>query len=389
MCLAASDCDEGQRCQLGVCFDACADNDECAVGERCADGVCITAERCADNGDCPGGTVCEGGRCRTQPTECERASDCPPGLTCVAGACREVDAGGLECLTPSDCESGERCVDNVCVGVDVDSGTDVPPDAADDVPPDAPADVTDVPDATTDPVEPDVSVDATPDARPECFLSSDCDVGEICDRGRCVTPEADAGSDAAPDGPVCGDFLAECDRAADCCSGAWAGVGTGVDSGTCSDACTDYASCNPVGARDEWFCAEVPDGGTTVSICAPSDADRPCVSADTCLGGICLRVPAESACSWQCTDTRDCRPGYGCGEVPFAGGELLRVCAPIGDRCLDQNDCLSQVCLNDGPGTIGYCSSFCHLGTASPCPPGWLCDAPDPTLPGVTVCVLP
>lgn len=384
-CTSSSDCDPAQRCQLGTCFDECTSDRECTDRNRCSGGLCVEATRCASPNDCPFGTVCEDGYCYSQTPECSRDSDCPPGLRCSQGACLQLDPG-LECLTPADCELGERCLDNLCVSDDLPDVTDVAvdtdasePDIVEDTRPDTDAGRDD----TT--VTPDTSVDTGR----ACRLSGDCEIGELCVGGVCTTPDtgpADTGSDAGTDAIECIEFREGCERASQCCSGYCLGVAA---DGTCSELCSDYEDCNPVGSRDDWFCTPVADGGGTVNICAPSDFERACVSADRCLGGVCLRVPSASGCSWQCGDSSDCPPGTGCGEVPFAGGSVLRVCTPIGDTCFFPNDCLSQTCLTDGPGTAGYCSTFCNPRTPAPCPSGWTCSAPDLANPDVFVCVLP
>lgn len=385
-CTSSSDCAAEQRCQLGTCFDECTSDRECTDRNRCSGGLCIEAIRCASQDDCFFGTVCEDGYCYSQTPECNRDSDCPPGLRCTQGACLQVGPG-LECLTPADCESDERCVDNECVA---ESSPDAGDDATDAAPTDAGDDDTGPEDTGAEDTAPDDVADVrdvVSDTGRACRLSGDCAIGELCVDGFCATPGTDTGTtDAGPDAPVCTEFREGCERASQCCSGYCLGV---AEDGTCSERCSSYEDCNPIGARDDWFCASVPDGGSTVNICAPSDYERACVSADRCLGGVCLRVPSDSGCSWQCDDTSDCPPGAGCGEVPFAGGSVLRVCTPIGATCFVPNDCLSQTCLTDGPGTAGYCSTFCDPRTPAPCPAGWSCTAPDAENPGLFVCVLP
>ncbi len=383
-CEASADCDPGQLCQLGACFDACASQRDCETGRTCVAGVCAAAERCSGDSACASGYVCEAGWCVAQQAECSRSSECPPGFVCVEGGCRLGDAdAGLECFTRDDCDDGEACVDNVCMAREADAGADAVVDTDED--PD-PIDVVD------EPAPPDVGVDTTPEVGPDtgvCSFSSDCPDGYICDEFVCVPDRPDTGvpDTGGPDVPACGTFDATCDSPDDCCSGLCVPDAVGSSSGFCTDTCSSWSDCNPAGRRDEFACLTVDDGGSGIDVCVPSDYESRCDSVADCLGGICLRTPSESACTWECDSGADCPDGSACGLLEFAGGDVRFVCAPIGDPCFTQDNCLSQTCLTPDTGGVGMCSVLCRADR-DPCPSPWRCAEVDPTLPGVTVCTL-
>ena len=74
--------------------------------------------------------------------------------------------------------------------------------------------------------------------------------------------------------------------------------------------------------------------------------------------------------------------------MDFGGGDLRYACAPVGNPCLSQDNCLSQTCITPDTGGLGYCSLFCRRSRID-CPSGWSCSAVDPTLPDLLVCALP
>jgi hypothetical protein len=388
-CATPADCLGGQLCQAGTCFDACIDDSDCGPNQRCAaGGLCIAAERCDSPDDCPDGTTCDDRVCRTQTPECSRDVDCPPNFECRDGAC--WPRGGLECITRDDCAPGESCVDNLCVGAEPsDAGVDA--GASDGGRDTGPSDTGPSDTGRTDTGRADTGAGDTnedPDTgggEIACTFTSDCPDGQLCIDRVCRDPgaEPDTGGE---DAGSCVDFDDACDTADDCCSGLCLDDdGIEENGGICSRACTTWASCNPPGVRNPWWCAEV----EATRVCAPSDWDRACGSAAECLGGICLRVPGDSSCAWRCDRSSDCPPDAMCGLVPFDDGTSARVCTPIGGRCIDQNDCLSQTCLTPDGGGLGYCSSFCDGADPGACPSGWSCTAPDPTQPALTVCTLP
>lgn len=225
----------------------------------------------------------------------------------------------------------------------------------------------------------------------DCRSAFDCPADQDCnDEGFCVPNEE---SDAGP-GPdaagTCQTREATCDVATDCCSTLCVPVGVASEIGVCTEFCSDYRSCNPAGSLRDYFCARAgaPDVGT-VNVCVVSDWERSCAASSDCQGQACLRSRSDSTCSWECSRSADCPPGSICGPVETSGG-TLNLCTPIGESCAGPpTDCMSGTCLTDDVTGAGYCTQFCDPGTGKTCPSGWLCTAPDPTLPFLTVCTLP
>lgn len=286
-------------------------------------------------------------------------------LAMLLSAC--ATAGNeLECITPADCAVGASCVNNRCIR---DTGTDASRDTedrsvtTDTAPEDSGAIDTGVEDSgAQDSAIVDSSEEIDADTRPE-----DTDAEETT---------------------TCGAFDAACTRATDCCSGLCVPNGVGATTGFCSDNCATFSDCNPVGRRGEFACLPVDDAGALRRVCLPNDFASRCDASTDCLGGICLRTAAASSCAWECRNSADCPDGTACGLLDFGGGDLRYTCAPVGNSCLTQNNCLSQTCLTPDTGGLGYCSLFCREA-GSDCPAGWSCSAVDPTLPDLSVCALP
>lgn len=303
---------------------------------------------------------------------------------CATAGNDENDA--LECVTQADCSTGASCLNNRCLrNAIADTSTDVPDTApadsgasdtaADEIAADTAADETAADTAPADSGAPDTIVEDS--GRPDT---------EPADTGPDTSP-ADTGSDTT-DVATCGVFDAACARATDCCSGLCVPNGVGATTGFCSDNCATFADCNPVGRRGEFACLPVDDAGALRRVCLPNDFASRCDASTDCLGGICLRTAAASSCAWECRNGADCPDGTACGLLDFGGGDLRYTCAPVGNSCLTQNDCLSQTCLTPDRGGLGYCSLFCREA-GSDCPAGWGCSAVDPTLPDLSVCALP
>jgi MYXO-CTERM domain-containing protein len=116
-------CDQGMRCENGVCVGAC-DGVVCPTGQVCRAGRCV--DPCAGQ-DCDTCTVCEDGVCvsRCQYSPCasgETCQDdgrcienacvgvpCDPGFHCEAGSCIDSCLGAV-------CPDGETCVTGECGG---------------------------------------------------------------------------------------------------------------------------------------------------------------------------------------------------------------------------------------------------------------------------------
>lgn len=309
-----------------------------------------------------------------------------PLLLSACATAGNGDDDALECVTQADCASGASCLNNRCLRNAIsDTSSDVP-DTADTAPADS-----DAPDTAVEDTAADTEADAdssqddsgAPDTAVEDSARPDT---EPSDTGP-DTSTADTGADT-DDVATCGVFDAACARGTDCCSGLCVPNGVGATTGFCSDNCATFSDCNPVGRRGDFACLPVDDAGALRRVCLPNDFASRCDASTDCLGGICLRTAAASSCAWECRNSADCPDGTACGLLDFGGGDLRYTCAPVGNSCLTQNDCLSQTCLTPDTGGLGYCSLFCRTA-GSDCPAGWRCSAVDPTLPALSVCALP
>ena len=100
-------CDQGQRCEGGVCVGAC-DGVVCPWDRICRAGRCVDA--CAGQ-SCDDCTVCKDGLCVSR---CQY-TPCPTGQTCQDdGSCLEDACVGVTCQAGFHCEGG-NCVDS-CTG---------------------------------------------------------------------------------------------------------------------------------------------------------------------------------------------------------------------------------------------------------------------------------
>ena len=308
------------------------------------------------------------------------------GVPLLLSACAtagNANDDALECVTQADCATGASCLNNRCLrNAIADTSTDVP----DTAPADSGAPDTAVEDTAAD-TEADVDSSQDDSGAPDTTVEdSGSPDTEPADTGPDTSP-ADTGADTT-DVATCGAFDAACTRATDCCSGLCVPNGVGATTGFCSDNCATFSDCNPVGRRGDFACLPVDDAGALRRVCLPNDFASRCDASTDCLGGICLRTAAASSCAWECRNSADCPDGTACGLLDFGGGDLRYTCAPVGNSCLTQNDCLSQTCLTPDTGGLGYCSLFCRTA-GSDCPAGWRCSAVDPTLPAISVCALP
>ena len=302
-------------------------------------------------------------------------------LTVVALAGCAKAGEDLECITPGDCPTNASCVNNRCLRENEsrpDTATDAEADTAVDVEVDTAVDVEadTVPDTAPDTTPPDTDLPDTASGDTENDAATDTDAASD-------TEVAD--TDVAP---ACGLFDVSCTRGTDCCSGLCVPTALGATTGFCTENCSEYGDCNPAGRRGDFACLPVDDAGATRRVCLPSDFDGRCDASSDCLGGICLRTASASSCSWECQSAADCPDGTACGLMDFGGGDLRYACAPVGNPCLSQDNCLSQTCITPDTGSLGYCSLFCR-SSRTDCPSGWRCSAVDPTQPDLFVCELP
>ena len=190
-CTSTADCEEGQVCQDGACVapTSCSSADDCEEGEICEDGACVVPTSCSSADDCEEGQICDNGTCAAAGQQaCTANNDCGPDKLCHEGQCF-CDCHGSPISCSEQC--GDRCLEESvncpCQG----DGECTPPQKC-------------VPNANGQNVcSDDDGVGMCPDgsrincnevcpdgSRPancrSCNGDSDCNEGQICNRGTCV-----------------------------------------------------------------------------------------------------------------------------------------------------------------------------------------------------------
>ena len=200
---ADSDCDPGQECDDGSCFEVELSEDECFENDE---GLCVR-ETC-DGAECtPQLCLMECGPDQTQrgceciDFMCQWDVDCGNDGRCALGEC-------VECEIVDDCPDDEVCLDFKCVdGQRCVFDEQCPPDEQ-------------------------CADDNACHPRPQCVFDDDCDPGEACFNGRCtVSPECQVDLDC-PMGMECvggNCFLAVCRGPDDCENGQLCDAGECVD----------------------------------------------------------------------------------------------------------------------------------------------------------------
>ena len=351
--------------------------------------------------------------CAVASSTCSINSDCGRGRYCVAGNCR------FDCRTDFDCTTG-RCELALGKCVTSDGGPVLPqPDLAGTPPP--PPDLSTPP---PDP-KPDLSMPPpqTLEYGDLCSLDADCTsthcakhpfTGERECTGPC---QSDANCMI---GDVCiaqglnqcaqSDLGNNCQQAADCRMGACLGGGQ-AGPPICTRLCNSAAQC-PAG----WACSSV--GGSRVCVdvddtpacqvsaqcwygtscdgtrclgscrgdldcplwhqcksgfCFPQQAQgrggigSQCGGGNDCRGGFCAGGMCVGGCGVTLDKGQFCPGSWGCNPLDAGGGKWTLGCLPggngaLGDKCNDNLDCGSALCVGGPP---GVCSRFCN---AAPCP---------------------
>jgi formylglycine-generating enzyme required for sulfatase activity len=393
-CSADADCGVLEICDSGACVVVeCKVDSDCAAGERCVDHGCQAEQGCVDDGDCAAPTPrCDAasGEC----VECLDAADCGAGQQCAHGACTAagcVDDGDcaaptprcdaasgacVECLDAADCGAGQQCAHGACTAAGcVDDGDCAAPTPRCDAASGACVECLDAADCGAgqqcahgactaagcvddgDCAAPTPRCDAASGACVECLDAADCAEGQICSGGVCAAEPMCENDDQCEIGQICidGDCVTGCRSQRDCPPAQQCVEALGAH-GRCVD-CEGDGDCDP-----GWICQDhvcVPYC-TSHEHCAPAYCDLESHQCVECIedahcdreAGLICRA---QACVPGCRVDDDCPDGF-CDQAS-AG------CVD----CLNNDHCsLGQVCVDD------QCVVGCQ--TDRDCPDGRLCD---------------
>lgn len=276
-CDGDDDCDDGDNCttdacdtDTGVCSNVAV---ECPEGQVCdADtGECVD-EGCMSDADCDDMDNCTDDVCDTDTGECSNeAVVCPDGQVCDADSGECV---GAPCEADEDCDdmdacTTDTCTDGACAFEDVvceDDGDLCTTEACNADSGECESTAVECPDGQTCDADSGECVDVA-----ECTTDDDCEDGEVCTDGACVTPDCTSDDDCA-DGEVCDDgaCVTACTSDDDCADGEVCDTDTGI----CETGCTDDTDCD-----DGTFC----NGEETCNddgVC--EDGEAPCAEDEMC-----------------------------------------------------------------------------------------------------------
>ncbi len=398
-CVSDDDCVEGAQCVEGECQPVsppqCGPGAECPPNAVCEDGVCVevTPSGCQSDADCQEGYLCELAPCAA-PCDCGPSdSDCACEPCLGAGTCVAKQPPVGECTYDDQCGPGERCnAAEVCLPGPGSGGG---------------GGGAEMPAICWGECVPDTN-------EPECYVSSDCGVGYLCDTscggdGQKMIPPSDGGDGivACPGQCVPDPNANTCSSDFDCKEGytcAWVSCFAmpGEDPapppcpGMCVPAqptgeCTSDLECGP-----DQFCAFY-----ACTDCACPD-NEPCDCEAGCWGYCKAKDPVV-----VCLEDGDCPKGSSCQCVYdptcVECDGCLNQCvpdAPMGctsdDQCADGEICvigLCPPCLPDEP--CPPCTGSCQpdwsggqCNTDADCAEGSSCQCmPDPNCPACAVCV--
>lgn len=286
-CCTAAGCPAGSECfdknnLRGTCPRPCTTNCDCNQGERCVQGAC-TAQfgvgYCCSKPGCPANQVCyntngSSGRCPV--ASCTSACNCTQGDDCRNGTCTRVFPP-VYCCSNTNCPTGSACINT--------SGQW-----------------------------------STCGGQPACTSACDCNQGEDCYRGQCIRTSPATyccEKTGCPSGTACFDSKGQsgvcpgvqCTTACDC------NVGQACLRGRCVSTspatyCCDKTPC-PSGntCEDKLGNFKTCPGKTCKNACD-------CNQGEDCRGSVCLRVsPAVFCCSKP-----GCAPNQTCINVDGTSG---------------------------------------------------------------------
>lgn len=214
-CCTSSDCPGGQVCNANHTCGSCTTTSECPSGAVCCDisgqKSCVVGN-CCGSADCSGGQGCVANECRDL---CGATVPCKTGYQCCANACYQGN-----CCSNADCSGGLACIKNACTA---------------------------------------------------CTADLQCELGEICDAGKCVT--GCNGNVTCLSGSVC------CTAAGPQCKPGSTG---------CKGDCYQGACCNSADCQGGEIC-------TSDHICrVPCSSPSACGAGSHCCSGYCYSTPCVS-----------------------------------------------------------------------------------------------
>ncbi|MFU8802620.1 MAG: hypothetical protein ACNA8W_02315 [Bradymonadaceae bacterium] len=296
---------------------SCTYDDQCEMGTVCSfAGQCVSAS--CDN--CTSDQICYITEANPEGTcsrpECSPSNPCPEGQSCSGGLCQ----AGQGCTNADDCPGEQICnLAGQC----------------------------------TDPPEPQ-----------GCEDDGECETGEVCDNGNCVTaPPTSCDDVQCETGERCLPESLQCVR--DCISDQSICTGDEVcdaATGQCSTpGCLNNAECPQGQECTDGNCVPTGNPGVCTQTC---DANVP----GTCGGGTpyCL----DSCCS-ECVGAADCPQGQLC---------LDGFCGNPPDCSADPSVCPAGYTCNNGNCDPPQTGQGCDPSDPTSCPDGTFCD------PGTNTC---
>lgn len=112
------ECGDLQFCREGQCFDSCSLDNTCPEGQVCRDGECVE-DLCHDV-ECTGGRICNPDTGQCEENDCEGVT-CPPPQVCIDGRCTDDPCSFIVCPEGFECV-GDTCVEGETVDDDIADG---------------------------------------------------------------------------------------------------------------------------------------------------------------------------------------------------------------------------------------------------------------------------
>jgi hypothetical protein len=361
-CFDGNVCTIDDQCSDGACIPgtplSCDDDNACTLDECAPKTGCMhTAQAgpCSDGNACTSGDTCQAGKCVAKGNlDCDDQNPCTADSCHLLDGCQHAVVAGF-CDDGDSCTLGDQCVNGLCQGGEALVCNDSNPctdDSCDSgkclfVPNNAPCD-----DGNA------------------CTLSDTCKAGK-CSYGSLLQCDDDnlCTTDACDPGEGCLHLLnnAPCDDGDVCTTGDICHLGE--CSGTGALPCDDQNPCTTDSCAPGAGCQFVPNS-------APCSDGNACTQSDSCKNGWCAAGPAVDCNDDNACTNDTCDPAEGCLHAvntdyqtdPDNCGECGTVCsqketcqggkclANHGEPCLNNGECLSNVCRLDWDGAGTFCA---------------------------------